>query len=135
MRHCAGIVRDLVFQRLHLLGLFFLIFPLTRWCEANQKENNSIDVWSQQQQQQQSESYPPSAFSVNTANIGTHGEVLIPDEQRLLQEILRDYDPASRPTYIASKSVNVGFQMTLIQISQLVSQLKMVLKKQVGSSI
>ncbi|TPP62896.1 hypothetical protein FGIG_03227 [Fasciola gigantica] len=55
-----------------------------------------------------------------TTNDGTFVDFVIPDEQRLLQHILKDYDPASRPTYVASNSVNVGFQMTLVQINQLV---------------
>ncbi|CAH8589909.1 unnamed protein product [Schistosoma mattheei] len=41
------------------------------------------------------------------------------DEQRLLSKILNGYDTASRPIFNASKSVQVGFQFTLIQISQL----------------
>ncbi|KAF7260630.1 hypothetical protein EG68_03037 [Paragonimus skrjabini miyazakii] len=45
----------------------------------------------------------------------------ITDEQRLLDTILHGYDSDSRPTYEASNSVTVGFQMTLIQISKLVS--------------
>ncbi|KAA3678694.1 uncharacterized protein DEA37_0014957, partial [Paragonimus westermani] len=43
----------------------------------------------------------------------------ITDEQRLLDTILHGYDSDSRPTYEASNSVTVGFQMTLIQISKL----------------
>nr|QQY02603.1 nicotinic acetylcholine receptor alpha subunit-3 [Cryptocotyle lingua] len=41
------------------------------------------------------------------------------DEQRLLEILLKGYEPASRPTYIASNSVDVRFQMTLVQINQL----------------
>ncbi|RTG90133.1 uncharacterized protein DC041_0002539 [Schistosoma bovis] len=46
---------------------------------------------------------------------------IMTDEQRLLSKILNGYDTASRPIFNASKSVQVGFQFTLIQISQLVS--------------
>ncbi|CAH8634762.1 unnamed protein product, partial [Schistosoma rodhaini] len=44
---------------------------------------------------------------------------IMTDEQRLLSKILNGYDTASRPIFNASKSVQVGFQFTLIQISQL----------------
>ncbi|VDO53658.1 unnamed protein product [Schistosoma margrebowiei] len=45
---------------------------------------------------------------------------IMTDEQRLLSKILNGYDTASRPIFNASKSVQVGFQFTLIQISQLI---------------
>ncbi|CAI9719255.1 neuronal acetylcholine receptor subunit alpha-10-like isoform X1 [Octopus vulgaris] len=47
--------------------------------------------------------------------------VAIPtDEQRLMQELLADYDPASRPVYNASHTVVVKFGITLTQLSDMV---------------
>ena len=48
-----------------------------------------------------------------------------PDEQRLLVTLLHDYEPASRPVYNASTPVNVKFGLTLTQIFDMVSAVKM----------
>lgn len=45
---------------------------------------------------------------------------IIPDEQRLLEKLLADYNPAARPVYNASKVVLVKFGITLAQISDMV---------------
>ena len=47
----------------------------------------------------------------------------LPDEQKLLLECLRFYDPASRPVYNASKKVTIGFSFALIQICDMVRQI------------
>lgn len=44
---------------------------------------------------------------------------IIPDEQRLLEKLLADYNPAARPVYNASKVVLVKFGITLAQISDM----------------
>ena len=44
-----------------------------------------------------------------------------PDEQRLLEKLLHNYNPASRPVFNASKVVTVKFGITLTQISDMVS--------------
>lgn len=48
---------------------------------------------------------------------------IIPDEQRLLEKLLADYNPAARPVYNASKVVLVKFGITLAQISDMVRTL------------
>jgi hypothetical protein len=45
---------------------------------------------------------------------------VIPDEQRLLETLLSDYNPAARPVYNASHIVLVKFGITLAQISDMV---------------
>ena len=40
----------------------------------------------------------------------------IPDEQYLIAKLLKNYDPASRPVYNASKPVTIKFGFSLIQI-------------------
>lgn len=45
----------------------------------------------------------------------------VPDEQRLLAKIYRNYDNVVRPVYNATHAVTVKFGMTLIQIIDLVS--------------
>lgn len=45
---------------------------------------------------------------------------IIPDEQRLLEKLLADFNPAARPVYNASKVVLVKFGITLAQISDMV---------------
>lgn len=45
-----------------------------------------------------------------------------PDEQRLLANLLHQYEPAARPVYNASSVVTVKFGLTLIQIFDMVSQ-------------
>jgi len=44
----------------------------------------------------------------------------LPDEQRLLEYILDNYNTAARPVYNASKNVTISFGMTLIQIADMV---------------
>lgn len=45
---------------------------------------------------------------------------VIPDEQRLLEKVLTNYNSAARPVYNASKVVLVKFGITLAQISDMV---------------
>ena len=47
----------------------------------------------------------------------------IPDEQRLMDILFSNYEPASRPVYNASSTVLVKFGITLTQISDMVSLL------------
>ena len=35
----------------------------------------------------------------------------IPDEQRLMAQLLRNYDPSARPVYNASNTVSVAFEI------------------------
>ncbi|CAF1236441.1 unnamed protein product [Adineta steineri] len=43
----------------------------------------------------------------------------IPDEQRLLAQLLRNYDPSARPVYNASDTVSVAFGIALTQLSDM----------------
>lgn len=43
----------------------------------------------------------------------------IPDEQKLLQKILKDYDTAARPVFNASHVITVKFGLTLIQLADM----------------
>lgn len=52
---------------------------------------------------------------------------IIPDEQRLLEKLLADYNPAARPVYNASKVVLVKFGITLAQISDMVRTLFLII--------
>ena len=45
---------------------------------------------------------------------------LIPDEQRLMAQLLRNYDPSARPVYNASDTVSVAFGIALAQLSDMV---------------
>ena len=49
---------------------------------------------------------------------------LIPDEQRLLAQLLRNYDPSARPVYNASDTVSVAFGIALTQLSDMVCEQK-----------
>lgn len=53
----------------------------------------------------------------------TSGTVLrgVPDEQRLLTKIYRNYDNSVRPVYNATNNVVVKFGLSLIQIIDMVS--------------
>ena len=44
----------------------------------------------------------------------------IPDEQRLMAQLLRNYDPSARPVYNASNTVSVAFGIALTQLSDMV---------------
>ncbi len=44
----------------------------------------------------------------------------VPDEQRLLSQLLRNYDPSARPVYNASDTVSVAFGIALTQLSDMV---------------
>ncbi|CAF3356497.1 unnamed protein product [Rotaria sp. Silwood1] len=43
----------------------------------------------------------------------------IPDEQRLMAQLLRNYDPSARPVYNASDTVSVSFGIALTQLSDM----------------
>lgn len=45
----------------------------------------------------------------------------LPDEQRLQNQIFRNYDNSVRPVFNASSSLTVHFGLTLIQIMNMVS--------------
>lgn len=47
--------------------------------------------------------------------------VVLPDEQILISKLLRNYDPAARPVYNASKPVVIKFGFALIQICDMVA--------------
>ena len=47
----------------------------------------------------------------------------IPDEQRLMAQLLRNYDPSARPVYNASDTVSVAFGIDLTQLSDMVCDL------------
>ena len=49
------------------------------------------------------------------------GNKLVPDEQRLLQKLFRNYDNSVRPVYNATTSVVVRFGLALVQIMDMVS--------------
>jgi len=44
----------------------------------------------------------------------------IPDEQRLMAQLLRNYDPSARPVYNASNTVSIAFGIALTQLSDMV---------------
>ena len=44
----------------------------------------------------------------------------IPDEQRLMAQLLKNYDPSARPVYNASNTVSVAFGIALTQLSDMV---------------
>jgi hypothetical protein len=44
----------------------------------------------------------------------------IPDEQRLMAQLLRNYDPSARPVHNASDTVSVAFGIALTQLSDMV---------------
>ena len=44
----------------------------------------------------------------------------LPDEQRLMAQLLRNYDPSARPVYNASTTVSVAFGISLTQLSDMV---------------
>ena len=46
----------------------------------------------------------------------------IPDEQRLMAHLLRNYDPSARPVYNASNTVSVAFGIALTQLSDMVRE-------------
>ncbi|CAF0994551.1 unnamed protein product, partial [Didymodactylos carnosus] len=44
---------------------------------------------------------------------------IVPDEQRLMAQLLRNYDPSARPVYNASNTVSVAFGISLTQLSDM----------------
>ena len=54
------------------------------------------------------------------AGEGNENSPAFPDEQVLISKLLKNYDPAARPVYNASKVVNVKFSFSLIQICDMV---------------
>jgi hypothetical protein len=53
-------------------------------------------------------------------NIALNDSDAIPDEQRLMAQLLRNYDPSARPVYNASNTVSVAFGISLTQLSDMV---------------
>ena len=63
-------------------------------------------------------------LTVLSASITVLGAInrVIPDEQRLLNKVFRNYDHSVRPVFNATNSVMVKFGLTLIQIMDMVSR-------------
>jgi hypothetical protein len=57
-------------------------------------------------------------------NIALNDSDSIPDEQRLMAQLLRNYDPSARPVYNASNTVSVAFGISLTQLSDMVCDYK-----------
>ena len=57
-------------------------------------------------------------------NIALNESDSIPDEQRLMAQLLRNYDPSARPVYNASNTVSVAFGISLTQLSDMVCDYK-----------
>ena len=56
-------------------------------------------------------------------NLYFTGNKLVPDEQRLLDKVFRNYDNSVRPVYNATTSVRVRFGLALVQIMDMVSKM------------
>jgi len=63
--------------------------------------------------------YYPSYY-----NLALNDSDSIPDEQRLMAQLLRNYDPSARPVYNASNTVSVAFGIALTQLSDMVCDYK-----------
>jgi hypothetical protein len=57
-------------------------------------------------------------------NLALNDSDSIPDEQRLMAQLLRNYDPSARPVYNASNTVSVAFGIALTQLSDMVCDYK-----------
>ncbi len=53
-------------------------------------------------------------------HLGLNDSDSMPDEQRLMAQLLRNYDPSARPVYNASNTVSVAFGIALTQLSDMV---------------
>jgi hypothetical protein len=53
-------------------------------------------------------------------NLAFNDSDSMPDEQRLMAQLLRNYDPSARPVYNASNTVSVAFGIALTQLSDMV---------------
>ncbi|CAF1092032.1 unnamed protein product [Rotaria sp. Silwood1] len=69
-----------------------------------------------------SQQYSPSMINYYNHpyyHIALNDSDSIPDEQRLMAQLLRNYDPSARPVYNASNTVNVAFGIALAQLSDM----------------
>lgn len=64
----------------------------------------------------------PSYIPISYTNQFNHNDIAstLPDEQKLINELLSSYDPVARPVFNASKSVIIDVSLSLIQISDMV---------------
>jgi hypothetical protein len=82
----------------------------------NQKNNQNSN---QNQNQNPNSNINDDLYEMTLGNM-SDSYVNIPDEQLLIARLLRNYDPAARPVYNASKSVVIKFSFSLIQICDMV---------------
>ena len=69
----------------------------------------------------------PSYTSISYMNQYSHIQnkeidSTLPDEQKLIYELLSTYDTAARPVFNASKNVIIDISLSLIQISDMVGE-------------
>lgn len=80
------------------------------------KDNSIVSSSNSQQHSQTMVNY----YNHPYYHIALNDSDSIPDEQRLMAQLLRNYDPSARPVYNASNTVNVAFGIALAQLSDMV---------------
>jgi len=83
------------------------------------KDNPASSSHSQPNSQHMLNYYYPSYY-----NLALNESDSIPDEQRLMAQLLRNYDPSARPVYNASNTVSIAFGISLTQLSDMVCEYK-----------
>ncbi len=81
--------------------------------------HSSSSSYSQPNSQYMLNYYHPSYY-----HLALNESDSIPDEQRLMGQLLRNYDPSARPVYNASNTVSVAFGISLTQLSDMVCEYK-----------
>ncbi len=111
-------------KKLFCILIVFLIFKsLFAFKSFNKHFGNRFKFGSEninRKSDDQSNSFEQHSINYNDQNISDYYE--LPDEQRLIYETLYMYDSAARPVFNASKSVNLKFGISLIQICDLVNK-------------
>lgn len=82
-------------------------------------QNKDSPTSSSTSNQQHSQSMP-NYYYHSYYNLAFNDSDSIPDEQRLMAQLLRNYDPSARPVYNASNTVSVAFGIALTQLSDMV---------------
>ncbi|CAF3299274.1 unnamed protein product [Rotaria socialis] len=80
------------------------------------KDSHSSSSSSSSQQHSQS---MPNYYYHPYYHLALNDSDSIPDEQRLMAQLLRNYDPSARPVYNASNTVSVAFGIALTQLSDM----------------
>jgi hypothetical protein len=100
-----------------LLFIFMILLYNNRLSTSSNPLIHSLNKNTNENRNNQQNVAPINSWQMRAYKNGTYTDkVELPDEQNLINRLLRNYDAAARPVFNASNPVRISFGMALIQL-------------------